>query len=311
MSERLEAYKAQLERNKEYEERVIRESAEEAESIEKVENDLLSRKERFQENKLAYDNYINSVRSMLLTEAISSITLESLGEYITDDSKHIVKNLVNKFVKENGVYNILSNTQKTYSIEAVKSLVNKYTTIITEKCDKDNKETFKVDKEDKVKFLDELNDEKDIENVKQAIALRVSNAEEEFITANIDDKLDINNIIQDTKNRIESTKTDMTTDDETKDEIAKEATNLSKQRIDNIRENRKRSIFNQMVINLSESVIKDENIRNEFMTDSGQLNMDKIVESTKCFYGFLETLNTMKLENVNEEYIENVLNDMK
>lgn len=311
MSERLETYKAQLERNKEYEERVIRESAEEAESIEKIENDLLSRKERFQENKLAYDNYINSVKSMLLSEAISSITLESLGESITDDSKHIVKNLVNKFVKENSVYNILSNTQKTYSIEAVKSLVNKYTTIITEKCDKDNKETFKVDKEDKVKFLDELNDEKDIENVKQAIALRVSNAEEEFITANIDDKLDINNIIQDTKNRIESTKTDMTTDDETKDEIAKEATNLSKQRIDNIRENRKRSIFNQMVINLSESVIKDENIRNEFMTDNGQLNMDKIVESTKCFYGFLETINTMKLEKVNEEYIENVLNDMK
>ena len=41
-------------------------------------------------------------------------------------------------------------------------------------------------------------------------------------------------------------------------------------------------------------------------TENDKINIGKVVESAKCVYGVLETVNTLKLENVNEEYIMNM-----
>lgn len=310
MSERLDIYNSMIERDKTYQEEALRESAAASQAYKDFSDDIISKKERFQENSKAYNNFLISVKEMLLVEALTNIASSGL-ESINEASEIILKNLSSNFINDKGVENVFLCMPKTYILEYTKNLIDVYTKIITEKADKENKDSFKVDTEDKMAFLDELNSEADIENVKQAIALRVSNAEEEFITANINDKIEMDNIIKDTKERIDSVKQDNTIDDEVREGISQETANISKQRIDFLRENTDRSIFNQMVLNLSESIIKDKELMLEFTDDNNKLKIDKIVETARCFYSFLEAINTIKLVKVNEEYVEEVLNDMK
>ena len=40
------------------------------------------------------------------------------------------------------------------------------------------------------------------------------------------------------------------------------------------------------------------------MDEHGKLNMDRIVEENEVIYTFLEMLNTAKIENVNEKFLE-------
>jgi hypothetical protein len=42
--------------------------------------------------------------------------------------------------------------------------------------------------------------------------------------------------------------------------------------------------------------------------EDGNMDTYMIVESAKVMYGFLETVNTLKLANVDEKYIEKVFN---
>ena len=43
------------------------------------------------------------------------------------------------------------------------------------------------------------------------------------------------------------------------------------------------------------------------MDEHGKLNMDRIVEENEVIYTFLEMLNTAKIENVNEKFLENFI----
>ena len=66
---------------------------------------------------------------------------------------------------------------------------------------------------------------------------------------------------------------------------------------------RPKSLFEFMVQNLATDLMKSNN---EAYKENDKINIGKVVESAKCVYGVLETVNTLKLENVNEEYIMNM-----
>ena len=59
------------------------------------------------------------------------------------------------------------------------------------------------------------------------------------------------------------------------------------------------------------NIVKNEAARTKFLTESGDLDVDLVVERAKVMYGFLETINTLQLEKVNAKYIEDILNNMK
>ena len=59
------------------------------------------------------------------------------------------------------------------------------------------------------------------------------------------------------------------------------------------------------------NIVKDESVRERYMTENGTLDVDLAVESAKVMYGFLETLNTIQIEKVDEKYIANIINGMK
>lgn len=117
-------------------------------------------------------------------------------------------------------------------------------------------------------------------------------------------------IITDINNRIDAVKKDNSIPEETKEEIKQEQSIISKRKINEIYERRTHNVFETIVHEISTAAMKDKNMKEIYTVEDGSLNMDKIVGSVKCLYGFLEFVNLTQLEKVDEAYIEKVLSEL-
>ena len=55
----------------------------------------------------------------------------------------------------------------------------------------------------------------------------------------------------------------------------------------------------------------NESVKENYITESGQLDTPVVVEAVKVMYGFLETLNTLQLESVDSDYILSIVKEFK
>lgn len=254
------------------------------------------------QNKRAnFFKFQTSVKKSLLAESIYKLFDMGLGIHEQSDMSNAIKiNLVNSFIEENGVDRLLSEFKyKSLLLSEMSRIVTKYSKKIIESVDASNENTFTIDPLIKDDFFEEL-DMDDYKDVSIAIRTRVTDAVDEFIQKNIEDKQELKDIIQDTQDKILAAKTE---------EIKEGYTQISKQKMSKIRNARKINIFEAMVQELSKGVIRRDDLR-EVYTNNGKLDMDKIVESCKIMYTFLETVQTAKMANIDEEYIENILFDI-
>ena len=158
-------------------------------------------------------------------------------------------------------------------------------------------------------FWNQIDKNNDIDDVTNMIRLRVSNAEEEFVNKNQADKEDVKTILKDTAERVQAAKA--TNDNDYSEAVEESETRLAKNKIYSIQHEGYRNVFDRMVRNISESVIKNEAIKEEFTLDNGRLDMDRIVESARCMYTLLEMVSTLQIEKVDTEYIESALKSIK
>ena len=308
MGEMYDAYTARLEAYKAYQEKMLKEHEANMKEYNSTKKNLESIKERTIATKEAYIKFCSDVKDMLLSEALYSIYSSCLAESAHRNS--VAEQIVYNYVKENGYNTIVNGMAKTYALEMVQQKIDDAYEHIMESVDEEDPETFKASVEDKVKFLDGLNNEEDIEEVKQAIALRVANAEEEFINSNVADKYDMDTIISDTKARIDAAKEEhKDADEKVQEAIKQEAVNYSKQLIGDIRENRVRNVYEQIFRTISESVVTNEALQESYY-DNNKINMDKVNNSVKCMYGFLETVNTLQITTVDEAFIDKMLKEL-
>ena len=271
-------------------------------------NDSMTNEDIFllRENKLKvereYKKFILDTKKTLLSECIYSLMDRSIGYQHDKVRADVIKrNLVNNFIEEQGVDNLLSRFRtESFLLSEYARIVNKYTNIITEKCNKENTDTFVVDQEDKDKFFDEL-DMEDADEVATAIKIRVSDSVDQFVDSNIKQKEELKEILTQSKERIEASK----------NEEVKESFNiLAKKRMTEVREKRRTNIFEAMVFSLAEASMKNEDLK-DIYTKDGKLDMDSIVENCTIMYSFLETINSAKMINVNEAYIKSILAELK
>jgi hypothetical protein len=64
-----------------------------------------------------------------------------------------------------------------------------------------------------------------------------------------------------------------------------------------------------MVHTMCETVMRKPDMHAEFMSE-GKLDVPKIVDRIRVMYTFMETLNTSKIERVNEAFINGVIRDL-
>lgn len=270
--------------------------------INETNSELLEKQEGDHRKKVAFNKFSEDVRNTLLSECIYRIYDKALGIHVKDDTTNLIKkNLVNNFIAENGAVALLGHFRNTSNLLSEMSfLVAKYHKAIIEAVDKDKEESYVIDPIIRDRFFDEL-DLNDVDSVVANIRMRVTDAVEEFIQGNINDKIDIESALKDAQEKINAAKVD---------EVKESYSLLAKRKISETRNNRVKNVFSCMVESMSKAVISNEALHEEFMKN-GKMNIDKIVERCELMYTFLETVNSSKMVNVNEEYIENVLDSMK
>lgn len=162
-------------------------------------------------------------------------------------------------------------------------------------------------------MMDELEDEKEIKDAIELIRTRVADAEEAFIKRNQEDKQQIDDLLSKISHNV-ATVEKISKEDENSEiakEAVKESTMIFRQSINKIMD-KNTSVFDKMTKNISESIIKDPNKVKMFINEStGNPDMSYIVETAKVMYAFLETLNTLQLENITGSYISNIINNIK
>lgn len=251
-----------------------------------------------------YNSFTESVRNVLLTEALYKMFTESVSKDIVADKGNasVMRSIVIEYVNENGFYNI-TNTMKTASVamSELSQMITKHAKAIIESADKDDPNTFVIRPEMKDSFFDALN-YNDTKEITDAIHDRVSTAMQDFVTANTKDHEDITATLQQAQEKIAKLP-------EGEEELKEHYEMKAKQEIAKIRRAPK-SILHHMVTSMCESVVKHPDSHSEFMNED-HLNMDKIVTRTTLLYTFVEMLNTARIEKVDEAFLENLIMDLK
>lgn len=254
--------------------------------------------------------YKADVKKTLLTEALGRIYKGSIF-HITDREAALCDSLLGSYIESTGVDAILKNMRFSKS----GLLVNIYEAEqeafddITKDANAEDVTSQTIDPKAIEDFWDNIDKNNDIDDVTNMIRLRVSNAEEDFINKNQADKEDIKTILKDTAERVQNAKA--SNDNDYSEAVEESEMRIAKDKIYNIQHESYHNVFDRMVRNISEAVLKDQVIKEQFSLDNGRLDMDKIVESARCMYTLLEMVSSLKIEKVDSEYIESALKSIK
>lgn len=297
--------------NKAYVESVISEYNKKMEDEPVRKNNVYSESDRIMETvarrqnaRNRYNSYSESIRTTLVTEALYNLFKESAPAKIssTPSDRSIMRAIVNEYVNDTGYTEIL-NRMKTASVpmSEMHNIIVNNTKAILEEADKDNPDTFVVTPEMKDNFFDQLN-HSDSEDINNAIKDRVSDAMEDFVTANTKDHDDIQNALNKAQEEVGETP-----DDE--EELKEYYVYKAKREAAEIR-NAPKGILHSMISSMCEGVIRNQEQNREFINE-GHLDMDKITNRVALMYNFLEMLNTTRLEKIDGAYLENVIEGLK
>ena len=254
-----------------------------------------------------YTEFCEGVHKFLVSESINYI-LQSCLEGKSNSDREYGRVLCERFVEEEGSYSLLRRFNKeSLMLHEMYLAINETYDSIMCKIDKDDNLTFSIKPSDKKDFYDKLSDISTSEVCKK-VNERSCKAAEEFIQANINDKLDMEEIAAQTKERIDNIKADT---DEKKKDLTEECTRIAKHQMNQILQ-RPKGLYEQLVNSLANGIItsKDSSVSEGFLNESGKINIDVVKEKVDVMYRFLETINSAKIKNINESYISDLLNSI-
>lgn len=280
---------------------------------EKYDN-IINEREQKEEKRIRdeerYIKFREAVPTRLLEITLNFIMSKTLKEEY-EPNKVLVNNLIHNYIKETGYYNILNTceTSNTLLLSEMYRLISEAKEKIFNRSNEDDPESQVFLPDDEEDFYESLEDEGEFEDIANIIAMRVANAEEEFVTQNIEDKMRTEEIIGSAQNRIDAIKQDLELDDEDKEEYTEEQADLCNTELHDIIYNRDRSVYEQLVLNLFDSIMKNTQL-SEAYSISGRIDTDKVIDRAKIIYTMMEMLNTTQLEKYTEdsiiETIENI-----
>lgn len=253
-------------------------------------------------NPVKYNNFITSVKEEFLSECIYSIFNEALTVFDKLDKKQelVKKSLVKNFIQEQGANKLLNKFKKqNYLLSEFALIVDKAVEEVIESVDIYNNNSWSVDTNIKDKFIDNLKNC----NSKEAIitiADRVSDAETEFVNDNTRRKLEIDEILQAKKEKLDSI--------EEKPESVKESVAAGYDRKIKLLKNRHvSSVYQKIAESMTKNALQDEELRKIYINE-GNLNMDTLLVDSGIMYTFLETLFTTEI--VNTDYVTEFVNNI-
>lgn len=259
----------------------------------------------------AYSDFKKSVVESYVGGLLWNIYESVLDKNMSSEfAKGIGRSTLTSYIKENGAANILKKMNgKTKFLSEAARMIDDFVTEAIEDADPDNEDTLAIDPKKEQEFYDNLSSSDDVADITNAIRMRVIDAEEKMATDNINDKIDMDDIMQGAAQRIESVR-QSNKEGELSDDSAElqqqETVMMSKARMNDLATKRSRSVLEQMVRNTSKQVLKDENLAKVY-TENGKVDFDKLIEANTAIYTFMETLNTIQLEDFDEESVKKII----
>ena len=239
-------------------------------------------------------DFLQNVKEAFVTEAVLKIYKESSVTPLTSRDKVIAKNLVSRFVKEQGAGDLINSwATKNVLLSEVSRITQKYYNKVLETFMDD----YALDTTIKDDFFEELED-LDVTDAAKLIRERVADSIQQFTDTNFAAKLDYEDIIKQAQERIAAA------NDEG---IAEQYSIQAKRKINEMKLNMKKNVFNIMVESLARKAVTDESYKKIYMNES-KLDIDKVVEDTTLIYTMLEMVNTTKMIKVDEKVIADYLN---
>ena len=259
-------------------------------------------------------NFLQNIKESFITECIMKLYTDSISAPMTSKDKIIARNLVTRFVKENGAGDLIirfSNSGNRLLSEFGR-LSQKYYDIVIESNNKEDAETIGQVKEYDLNqntvddFYKEIS-EIDTVDASNMIKERVADAVQEFLDTNSAMEMDYKNIIDQAKEKIAGIKD--TGDEAQQEALIEEYSNIAKSKINELKRTRQKNIFNVMVESLMHKIFTDDSYKEVFMRES-KIDMDAVVENTQLMYTMLEMINTTNMVNVNESFIDRYLKSL-
>lgn len=277
--------------------------------------DKLSSRNR---NDFSYIDFKKKVTDAYVVEGLTVLVDNCLSPILIREDYHqkLVRQLVTNFVNEEGSAKLLNKFKSTsYAMSEMAYIIETTIQSILEKAKQDESKSFKLDKEDKEKFYTKL-EKVDVDDAVTKITDRVRTQQQEFVNNNMEEKAALSAALTKTQNKVEDNKAKLA--EKANSEKAKESAvkveesyiAMGKRRATDIRNSRTKNIFECMVYNLSKAAMVNESAGQTFI-DNSRLNMDKIVEHCETLCTFITALDSLKIINVDEAYIEKMLVDMK
>ena len=277
--------------------------------------DKLSSRNR---NDFSYIDFKKKVTDAYVVEGLTVLVDNCLSPILIREDYHqkLVRQLVTNFVNEEGSAKLLNKFKSTsYVMSEMAYIIETTIQSILEKAKQDESKSFKLDKEDKEKFYTKL-EKVDVDDAVTKITDRVRTQQQEFVNNNMEEKAALSAALTKTQNKVEDNKAKLA--EKANSEKAKESAvkveesyiAIGKRRATDIRNSRTKNIFECMVYNLSKAAMINESAGQAFI-DNSRLNMDKIVEHCETLCTFITALDSLKIINVDEAYVEKMLADIK
>lgn len=252
-----------------------------------------------------FNSFSESVSHALLTECIYYVYRKSMRESLLEQENitAMMRAMVGDFIKEDAADILYKMRTKSATLSEMYNLINttKKKILEADGFDRMDPSTYRIDPVVKDEFFEKL-DNMDTESISNAIRDRVANAVDDFMINNKKDHDRILSVVQMTKDKLDSVQSEP-------EEVKESYEYMSKRAISKIR-NRKKGIFESMVMAMCESVMKDDQLKEEF-AEGAKLNIPKIIDRIETMYTFIESVNTMNLYDVNEEYMQSVIEGLR
>lgn len=252
---------------------------------------------------------LTKIKEAFVSECIYKLYCESVAFPMTSRDRVIARNLVNKFVIENGAGNLIGTfSTENMILSEFSRISQKYYDKVLESCDKHEECEFTGQIGSQVLDQNVVDDfYKELENIdtsdaSKAIKDRVADAVSDFIDTNTANKIEFEEIIKTAQDKVASI-------NGADDAVAESYISMARRKINEKKNATDVNVFGYMVEALTTSVFKDESLKSRFVHE-GSVDMDGIVESAQLIYTMLEMVNTTNMVNVDEEFINGYLTNL-
>lgn len=263
----------------------------------------------------SYLSFKHRLKDTLLCEAIYNIYSQSVPEQMTEcltkrgmDIESMERGFIEDFVQEQGTPEKILRKWRTKNsfLSEYASIIDSTYEEILESVDKNEPDTYGLPTNTKSQFYSQLS-QATPDEVVDTIKSRVMDSINNFL----DENREMKNAITDIYGSAQ-TQNATTDDDAMKESASLRFPNMTEQKIAAVRRNQHLSVFGEMTKLVGKNIVMNEDLCYQYINEeTGRIDTDSVVECTAIMYAFLETCNTIKLANVDQEYIEKVFNEME